>query len=79
MEAVIRDDSMVEVRSNNGEVFIIDRSDYELAQGLLDLARKTSPSILRSAVEHWAADSDEEKESRFLANFFGMYLEHRQQ
>lgn len=78
MEAVIMENEKVEIRSKSGAVMVIDRGEYELAQGLLKLAEEASPRILRAAARIWAADPEGKKESRFLVDFIGRYLEHIQ-
>jgi hypothetical protein len=78
MEAVIMENEKVEIRSRSGEVLVIDRGDYELAQGLLKLAKETSPRILRAAAKFWENDPDRKTESAFLAKVTFMYLEHIQ-
>lgn len=65
---------MVEVRSKAGEVVELDQETYDLYQGLMQLAKRTSSKIIRAAAARLAADLEPSKESRFLHQFIDQYL-----
>jgi hypothetical protein len=49
---------MIEVHREDGQVMVMDRGAYDLANALVGLIKETDPNTLQYAVSHAAQQSD---------------------
>lgn len=74
MHVVKNDNGTVEIHKN-GQVFVMEQSDYELAQKFIDICNATPPRILQAAVQEMKMKEDDI--SKIIYALTDQFLVHR--
>lgn len=69
-----KENGMVEVQSRSGEVIELDQGTYDLAKGLMDLYKRTSPEILKLIARSYATDPEPDLKTILLRDSIKLFL-----
>ncbi|MCZ8513801.1 hypothetical protein O9H85_15435 [Paenibacillus filicis] len=74
LKVIERENGMVEVQRNDGEVMVIKKEIYELVNDLIAQFEKTDHQTLTAAIHYWSSDHND-RNSKILHDAAVMYLD----